>query len=162
MPIKEKLTKEIKWIAPEFEYFKKDITWSWLVIIVGFIVAAVALWQRNFLFFVFVIIATLLILFWGKQTPRDIEFTLDEHGLDIEKKKFYPFYDFEGFAVKPPIRDEKFTDLILKFRRRLKPYLKIRIESKNIDKYKKFINQYLPEIEYEESLTDHLAKILRF
>lgn len=163
MVTKEKPIKEIKWVAPEFEYFAKDITWHWLVVILGIIFIAIALWQKNFLFAIFVIISVLLILFWGKQKPRDVEFTLDEHGLDIEKKKFYPYHSFEGFSVRPPItKDEEFTDLVLKFKARFRPYFKICIKTKDTEKFKKYTNQYLPEIEYEESVADHIAKILRF
>lgn len=160
---KEAPKNEIKWVAPEFEYFAKDISWSWLVMIVGIIVIAIALWQRNFLFAIFLIISVLLIIFWGKQKPRDIEFTLDEHGLDIERKKFYPYHGFEGFSVRPLMaKDEKYTQLVFKFRARLKPYFKIGIKVNDIEKFKKFINQYIPEIEYEESISDHLSKIFRF
>ena len=163
LPKKETAKNEIKWRAPEFEYFAKDISWSWLVMIIGIIAFAIALWQKNFLFAIFIIIAILLLIFWGKQKPRDIEFTLDEHGLDIEKKKFYPYHSFEGFAVRPPIeKSEENTELIFKFKARLKPYFKIRIAVKDVEKFKKYINQSLPEIEYEESMTDHLARILRF
>jgi len=160
---KEVKKTEIKWIAPEFEYFAKDISWYWLVIIVGIIVIAIALWNKNFLFAIFVIIATLLILSWGKQKPREVEFTLDEHGLDIEKKKFYPYSGFAGFAVRPPLtKDEESTDLVFKFKARFRPYFKIQIKTKDTEKFKKYTNQYLPEIEYEESIADHIAKILKF
>lgn len=147
--------KEIKWTAWEYEFFPKDISWYWLTIIASTLITTFALWQRNFLFAVFVVIAEILILFWGRRLPKKIEFKLNDKGLTIDERTFYPYDGFHGFALKE-------NEIVFRKKNRLAPYLKILAEESKTGEIKKLLSRYLPEIEYEESLADHIAKILRF
>ncbi len=149
------MLKEVRWRAPEFEYRTKGVSWYWLTAIIAILVVAVALWFGNFLFALFVVIAELVVIFWARQLPRELEFKLDEKGLAMEDKKFYPYEDFSGFAVRD-------SEVIFKQKRRLTPYLKILASESDIGRIKSFLSNHLAEIEYEESLIDHLARILRF
>jgi hypothetical protein len=147
--------KEIRWKAPEFEYYHKDVSWYWLTIILSLLVVALAIWQRNFLFAVFAVIAEVLIIFWGRRRPQKIEFQLNDKGLAIGDKTFYPYGGFLGFAFGE-------NEVIFQKKNRFSPYLKVSVEESKSGEIKKLLSRYLPEIEYEESLVDHIAKILRF
>ena len=149
------MLKEIRWRALEFEYHHKSVSWYWLTAIIAIILVAVALWLGNFLFALFVIIAETLIVFWGYRKPLELEFTLDESGLAIEEKKFYPYGVLEGFAVRS-------GEIIFKPKNRFMSYLKIAAVPADIGRIKSFLANRLSEFEYEESLIDHLGKILRF
>ena len=63
---------EIEWQAPEYFHYQKDVSWYWLVLILGIVTIVFALWQKNFLFAVFVIIAEVLLFYWGRTQPRVI------------------------------------------------------------------------------------------
>jgi hypothetical protein len=147
--------KEIRWTAPEFEYYEKGPSWYWLAIIATILLIALALWQRNFLFAVFVAIAALVILNLARKQPREIEFKLDQNGLVIDEKKVYPYETLKGFTISG-------NEIIFQRKSRFSPYFKIFVLEKDKDRVKHFLSQRLPEIEYEESLTDHISRLLRF
>ena len=149
------MLKEIKWSAPEFEHREKGVSWYWLTAIAAITIIGIALWAGNFLFAFFVMIAETLIIFWAHQKPAEIEFKLDENGLTISDKKSYPYETLAGFAVRG-------NEVIFRQKRRLTAYLKIIAGPADIGRIKSFLSDRLPEIEYEESLIEHLARILRF
>lgn len=143
----------IKWRAPEYEYHEKDVSWYWLAIIFVIILVGLSLWQKNLLFAIFVLIAGAVVIFWGRREPRELEFKLEEKGLYIDKK-FIAYEILDGFAVK--------EDLLLKKKSRLRPYLKLPLPDSQKEAAKKHLLPLLPEIEYQESLAEALAKFLKF
>lgn len=154
--------KELSWTAPEFEYHHKTISWHWILIIAAGLLILFSLWQKNFLFAVFVAIAATLIIKWGHREPRYINFRLTGEGLEINKEQ--QVYDnFAGFATHPVHgQDEALSYLILRRKHRLGAYLKVLAPTKLIEDVRILANKYLPEIEYEESLSDHLSRFLKF
>lgn len=159
---------EIIWRAPEFEYREKDVGWYWLTIIIAVVILAIAVWQRNFLFGVFVILAELLILVWGNRKPGMVSFKLNNEGLTIRERKSYRYKDIEGFAIEEgapeQARGEKdeWAMLILKFSGKFKPNLRVNFPKVKIAAVKKTMAEFVPEIEIEPSLMDSLERFLRF
>lgn len=68
------------WEAPEFEHREKDISWYWISIIVATLIIAFAVWQKNFLFGFFIVIAEILFVLWGNEKPRTVEFRITNKG----------------------------------------------------------------------------------
>lgn len=152
---------EIKWQAPEFFYYQKDVSWYWLVLILGVILVAFALWQKNFLFAVFVVIAMFLLFYWGRSEPRSVEFKLNEKGLEIDKK-FHPYEDFVYFSVNENSEINSLNQLNLKTKNRLRSLISIYVEKEKMGVVKKKLSRYLEEIKYEENLIDVFLKLFRF
>lgn len=154
--------KEINWSAPEFEFITKGIGWYWLTIIVAIIMSALALWQENVLFVVFIVIAAILVLSWGKSQPKMIDFRLDENGLAIGEQKNYSYGELKGFTIRRGYVDSELVEIVFQKKSKLSPYVKILASGQDADAIKEFLIQHLSEIEYEESLIEHIARILRF
>jgi hypothetical protein len=154
--------EDIRWSAPEYHYYEKDGSWYWAVIIIAGVIIAFALWQENFLFAVFTLIAGMLVIAWGKREPRMIDFTLSETGLTIEGKKSFPFVNLSGFAIIPDPDHEEFEELILQTKGKLNSLVKIIIAKQRHDVIYASLKDVLPEIEYEASLADHIVRILKF
>lgn len=156
----DKNSKEIIWHAPEFRYYGKDISWYWLSIIGAGVIFLIALWQKNFLFGIFVILAEGLIIFWAKEFPREVRFRLDRKGLWIDESKTYLYENLDGFNI---IEDnDGIGELILKTKSKLHPYLKILVANEMAKEIKDFLKNYLEEIEYEESLSDGISRMIGF
>lgn len=153
---------EIQWSAPEYHYYHKDVSWYWLVIIVGIILIGIAVWQKNFLFAVFIVPAAALTFFWGGREPKTISFTLNARGLNLDGKKFYPLESLEGFAIVADYRDPELSELMLKTKQRFNTWLTVITASERADQIKELLKKHLPEIEYRRSLTEHIGKILKF
>src|SRR3989344_6320247 len=155
--------KEFEWSAPEFEYHPKTISWYWLLAIAGIVIITIALLQKNFLFAIFVLIALVLVWKMGHQHPRYLDFHLDENGLTIDSGRVQPYEGMDGFAVQKIDYDENgLSEIILRRKHRLGTYLRVLIPSRHVGEVKLFLNKYLPEIEYEETLTDHISRLLKF
>src|SRR4051812_48043934 len=90
---------DMQWEAPEFVYRERGVSWYWLTIIVAAAMVAFAVWQRDFLFGVFIIIAEMLAIVWANRTPRMIPFSLSERELAIGSRKRYVVTNMETFSV---------------------------------------------------------------
>ncbi len=117
---------KIEWQAPEFEYREKDISWYWLSIIVAVLILSVSVWQKNFLFAAFVVMAEMLILVWAGRKPREISFSLDEKGLTISGNKSRTFPQginpAENISLPSPSLHDKTIEYSGKVRDKFYPY----------------------------------------
>lgn len=163
---KKSIESAFVWQAPEFEYRPKDASWYWLSLIVGIILIVLAVWQKNFLFMIFVVIAWLVITVMANRFPAVWEFKIDEKGINIalpnEKSngKFYPYAEIEGFDIHSG--GENYKELALKTKSKFSPYLKINIHTADEEKIKDFLLKILPKEEYNQSLVDSFSKLIRF
>jgi len=154
--------EEITWSAPEYHYYEKNVSWYWIVLLMTIFFVGFALWQSNFLFAVFIIIASVLIIAWGKRPPRIITFSLSDKGLSVDEKKFYHFDSVEGFAISPDHMNDGFNELAIQTKGRISGWIKIIIEEEQADAIKALLTKHIEELEYTESLADHLSKLLKF
>lgn len=151
----------IEWQAPEFEHQQKDVSWYWLSLIIGIILLAVSIWQKNFLFTVFIVIAWLVVVYLAGRNPTIWNFKLSEKGIEINlpnndpaSTKFYPYGEIEGFDIH--------GELILKLKKRFSSYLKINFPAEEEKKIKDFLEKYIAKKDYSESLTDSFSKLIKF
>ncbi len=159
-------TPAISWQAPEFESHSKDVSWYWLSLIIAIIILALAIWQKNFLFALFIVIAWLLIFYSSRRPPTVWQFEINGKGIEIslpksrEARKFYSYDDIDGFDIKSA--SAKYGELILKLKAKLSPYLKINIHSADEEKINNFLLRFLPREEYHISLADSVSKLIGF
>lgn len=155
--------KEITWSAPEFEYHHKNAGWYLGVVVIAIAVAALALFQGNFLFAIFTAIAAVLVIKWGAREPRYLDYALTDGALVISGGKAYPYEQLAGFATRRmDALEDGLSELILRKKHRLGSYIKAFFPTRHTEEIKFALNKHLPEIEYEDSMADHLSKFLRF
>lgn len=155
--------KEVRWTAPEFEYFHKGNFWYWLTVLAAGLLIIVSLWQRNVLFAIFIFIAEILFLRLGSQIPQQLDFRLSDLGIELGNKKHYRYEELSGFVTKRlDGHEEGASELILKRKHRLSTNIKILFPTKIWEELRLFINKHLPELEHEESLVEHIGKIIKF
>ncbi len=153
----------VKWRAPEFDYYPKTNSWYWWSIVITLLLLAFAIWQKNFLFAVFIFIAELLVLSWGSRKPQTIEFKLDEKGLTIGGLKHYSYADLKNFGASDlPPTDEKLVELVLYFKRRLRPTMTVLVPRDKAIEVEAAMAKKVPKIEVESTLLDALQKFFRF
>jgi hypothetical protein len=152
---------EIKWHAPEFDFREKDISWYWISIIIAVLLVGAAIWQKNFLFGFFVVVAEILVISWANQEPPLVEFTLNENGVGIGPQKIYAFSEMESFAVDEK-SDNEWPPAYFQFRRKLKIPLKIRVPKDRREEIKKALAQVLTQIEFQQSLLDTVEELVKF
>lgn len=152
---------EIVWQAPSFQYYPKDVSWYWLTILIAVILFFFAIWQKNFLFGVFVIVAEIAVFVLARRQPEIIEFKIDEQGVGILEKMF-SYDELSSFCLRPDNEDKNFQELILKKKVYFNPYVIILIDAKIVPRAQAILSQKLAEEPYQDSLLDILFRWLRF
>ena len=156
---KKQAKKEIQWKAAEYEHFEKDPLWYVGLVVGAIILLLVALWQKNFFFAVFIIIATALVSFFGRRKPRVVEFLIDEKGIHIGNT-VHEYDQIESFSIiqRPGYLDE----LIITKKAALNPHVRIPIDSHLAETAKEFLKERLTEVEHQHSVIDAIADRLGF
>lgn len=153
---------EIEWEAPEYEYYPKSILWFWISIIISIIILIIAIWQKNFLFAILIIIGEILILIWGNSTPKILKFKINNNGIYIGNHNFYNFDNIANFSTTKSLMPN--LDLIkFNFKNKFKFDILILVPENILDDVKIFLEQKnIFETEYNEHFIDFLQKIFKF
>lgn len=152
---------EIQWQAPEFEYHAKDVSWYWGSIVVAVLVLGFAVWQKNFLFGFFVVIAEILILTWAGRTPKLRTFKIAEKGLEIVGQKMYSWNDLDSFSVDEN-RDGENPRIVFRLKKIFHAALTVGMPRSRREEIREQLISFLPEHEYEPSLIDGLERFFGF
>lgn len=119
----------------------------------------VALWQKNFLFGIFVILATGTILFLSQQLPETYSFSLTKDRLVIgDNESEYEYEKFRHFDIYE--FSEGDFEIFFVFKERFKPILRVRIWKGDKEKIENFLSQKLSRKKTDPSLLDILSKIV--
>jgi hypothetical protein len=154
---------ELAWQAPEFEHRPKTSTWYWVSIIVSILLLALAIWQRNFIFAVFVVIAELMLIIWGASEPRMIAFSLNQRGLTIGGAKFYPFSDIKSWSADSEgFFDPEWPDITLHLVHHFHTGLKVKVPRAMFLDVEKALRAHAREVPFEPSMIDVIEKLLGF
>jgi hypothetical protein len=153
---------EINWEAPEFEYYPKGVVWFSITIFIAVLFLAIAIWQKNFLFGVFILLAEILILIWGNQKPRILNFKIDDDKIYAGEHNSYKIENIAAFAFTKSIMPG-FWDLKIYFKNRFGQELKFIIPEEIYEYVRGFlIQKNILEMEYNESLIESLEKLAGF
>ena len=152
--------REIKWSAQEFDRRPKGVSWYWLSMIVAVVILGIAVWQKNFLFGFFVVVAEILVLIWGNREPGVVGFALDAGGLAVGNKK-HIYSEFENFSAEND-QEKEWLNLFLNFKSRIKPALKVKIPKARAGEIKRALASELQEIEHQPSLLDAFEEFFGF
>ncbi len=151
----------IEWTAPEFSYRHKGVSWYWISITLAVLIVGFSIWEKNFFFGVFVVIAEILVLTWANQEPREVSFDLNERGLEIDKLKFYAIADFQNFSIEDAF-DPDWPDIYFEFKSKIKPVLKIKVPGDKLVEIQKNLKTMLPQIPHERTLMEAIEQIIGF
>jgi hypothetical protein len=153
----------IAWQAPEFEHRPKTMAWYWISIIVAILLLALAIWQKNFIFAVFVVIAELMLMIWGSSEPRMIAFALNQRGLTIGGAKFYPFSDVVSWSADSEgFFDPEWPDITLHLVHHFHTGLKVKVPRAMFLEVEKVLRTHAKEVPFKPSMVDVIEKLLGF
>ena len=155
------IVENISWHAPEYEYSPKSSLWYWVSVVVALILIALALWQKNFLFAIFVVVAELIIFSVADKHPKMWEFSIDGRGIYIGKNKAYFYDDLEAFDIHWS-DENNYDQLVLKTKKKFTPIVTINIYKEDKEKIREFLKKYLKHEEIEISLSDILGRLVGF
>lgn len=151
----------LEWEAPEYEHRPKTSLWYWGSILAAILILSAAVWQRNFLFAAFVVLAEILILTWGERPPRTLNFTLTEKGLTIGEHKFYPLGDFKSFSVDHDSHED-WAGIVLFFTSHVRPSILVHAPHSETEEISQALRKKLTEVPWEPNLLDSLERFIKF
>jgi len=108
-------------------------------------------------------VGTAVLIAHAKHEPRAVALKLSDEGLALGENTFYPMKALSGFAVLSA--SDGWADaavLVLEEKRGFAAPVKVFAPARELPAIRAILGDHLPEIEYEESLTDHLFRLLRF
>lgn len=150
---------EITWSAPETHFFEKTNRWYIGTAIVAGLVVLFSLWQGNFLFVVFTVIAEILVLFWGGQKPKAIAYQLDEEGFTTGTRLFR-FQNLTGFALVESLGGPNYFELVFRQKQAVSFYIKALVPNERAEEIGEFLGARLEPFEYTPSLSEALMSRL--
>lgn len=153
---------ETTWAAPEFEYREKDVSWYWISIIVAALIIAFSVWQKDFLFGFFVVIAEILFIVWGNKVPAVVPFVLTDAEITIGGYKSYLMKEFEGWSMDAPGDGAEWAEIMFHFRSHLHPPLILMVPTEKLAELRANLKTVLREVEHQPTLVDSIEKFLRF
>jgi hypothetical protein len=154
---------EIKWRAPEFRYYSKSSSWYYWIIFATLLFLGFAVWQRNFLFGFFMVVAGTLMLSWGGKKPREIDFSLGEKGLTIDAQKPYPYTELKSFAeIEAGPEESPYAEFRIYFKRQLRTGISILVPKERSAQVSEMLGGQLSKTEPELTILDALQRIIRF
>jgi len=148
---------EISWRAAEYDHVEKGLYWYLAVGGVSLLLLAFALWQKNFFFGIFIVIAGIMLIALGNRRPDVLDFKLTEKGFDDGRGSFYEYEQLDHFSVRN--RLGRLDELMLKKKSAFNPFLRIPIDSKTAGEARIFLAQKLTEVEYEPTILDALVDL---
>lgn len=154
---------DIKWKAPEYLFYPKTASWFYWSIFITLAILAFSIWQSNFLFGFFVVVAEMLILSWANRKPEIIDFALDQKGLTIRGVKPYPYTELKSFGLTElEPKESDFVEIILYFKRRLRTAMIILVPKEKSSEIQAALVKKIPKVDADLTIFDALERIIRF
>lgn len=150
----------MEWVAPEFEFHEKGVSWYWISIILAAFMIAFAVWQKDFLFGFFVVVAEMLVIVWGDHEPRLLPFYLSDDHLRIGERKVHLIREFTSWSTDR--NDEEWADLHFYFDSRWRAPLRMIVPHDRIDEFRRNLAPVLKEIKHDLTFIDAIEKIIGF
>lgn len=149
-----------EWTVPEYIKYQHFFGWYIAAFLLGGFFLIHALFTRNFLFVIIILIVGIIIYLHERNTPAMIEFLITEDGI-VFGEKFYPYKTFESFWLvynPPDVKTLYFT-----FGQVLRSELPIHLETQHPIAIRNILLNYLPEdIEKEEeAVEEQLSRLFR-
>lgn len=152
--------ESISWKAAEFHFIEKDALWHTGIVLAGVLLLIFAYATHNLFFGIFVVIATILVMEFGRRRPRILEYGVTNNGLTIEKKLYLPYEKIESFRIHK--RQNRLDELVFKKHSKVNPFLYVPVDEKTALMAQEFLLRYLPEDEHDESFVEIIAEWIGF
>lgn len=139
----------IDWSAPEYSHKERSNDWFWTLGLVTIVSCGIAIWLKNYVFSIFLLISGgCLILFTFRQPP-DVAYTIETKGLSMGKD-LHPWKSIKSFNIKN-IETEPYAKLMIETSKYMLPIYTIPIPKELEDHIKETLLLVIPRSQIDES-----------
>jgi len=151
----------ISWQVPEYEKHERNKSWYIFAGIIGLLFLVYAIYTKNFLFAVIIIVVALIIILHDSREPDLIKTSITDEGI-IVGRKFYDYDEIKNFSIvyKPK---KKVKNLYFEFKNVIRQRLSIPLDDINPLSIRETLLKYLPEDldRTDQPLSEGLAKMFK-
>lgn len=147
----------ISWEAPSFYYNPQKRYLSLVIMALLAGAAALIIFRYDTLTSVFLILASLVLLLYGKQKPTQSKIVIDQSGVSVDDIVYY-YKDLKSFWIEYNPGGPK--ELSLESAKWYMPYVKVLLNEQNPIEVRSLVINFLPEKEHENSLVDLIGRRL--
>ena len=149
----------ITWTASEFVAHHKGFRW-YLALIAVTIVLDAGIWLATKDKITTVVIFLVIILFGvaAARKPRELDYSLDDRGLAIDKR-FFAYNELRSFAI---IKEGAFSSLVFTPFKRFAPWIKVYYDPTDEPKILALLSSHVPLEEKTPDLTDRFMWRIKF
>ncbi|MEK7680530.1 MAG: hypothetical protein AAB348_00560 [Patescibacteria group bacterium] len=146
-----------EWVIKEYDKYDRSRRWYFVAGIFGILMLVYALFARNYLFVLIVILFGIILFMQDMQEPMEVDFAITETGL-VLGNRFYPFKEFDSYYIiynPPDVKSLYFlTKSVMRHR------LQIPLFDFDPRPIREYLNHYIVEdVEKEEEpFTDRIAR----
>ena len=153
----EFVSPKISWEAPSFYYNpqKRYLSLVTMALMAGAV--ALLIFKYDTLTSIFLILASLVLLLYGKQKPTISKITVNQSGILIGDIMYY-YKDLKSFWIEYNPGGPK--ELSLESAKWYMPYVKVMLNEQNPVEVRSLVINFVPEKEHENSLVDQIGRRL--
>jgi hypothetical protein len=138
---------------------ERSVDWFWALVIIGIGGATLAFIFNNYLFGVFIVIATIAIVFFATQKPHKLQCSVTQEGVSIGEQHI-PFSKIESFWVE---EYEDVAKLILHTKNNISPISSLYFfEKENIEILRENLAEFAEEKHLVEPISYQILEKLGF
>ncbi|MBI2356228.1 MAG: hypothetical protein HYV13_03435 [Candidatus Doudnabacteria bacterium] len=158
--MKNQITLEIAWQAPEFKEHKKSMQWFLAFGTISVALMAYAVYSRSLISIISFAVGILITYFFAVQKPKNQTYSISGMGVAINNN-LIPYKNIRKFWI---IYNPQATKTLnLETTGYLNNQVSIELGNQDPVAVKLYLKRYLPEdLDKEESLTDVLARKAKF
>ncbi|MEI7620574.1 MAG: hypothetical protein WCJ57_03320 [Candidatus Falkowbacteria bacterium] len=155
------VVKNIAWEIPEYEKHEKNRNWYIIAGVIALALIAYAVFTRNYLFALIIVIIAFIIITRDGQDPIVVTFSIEPTGVGVGQR-FYSYDTFKDFAVVYRPKDN-IKGLYLNFKNTMRPHLSIPLKDANPVEVRNYLVRFLAEdLERNDApLSEGLSKALK-
>lgn len=138
---------KVEWKALEYNHKEHSVDWYWAVGLVTLVVCGIAIWTKNYVFGIFILIAGATLLLVNIRHPEQVDYSIESSGLTMGKDK-YEWARIKGFDIK---KGEDISKLLIETNKHFLPVYTIPIPNDLVPEVKESLQKIIPLIELNES-----------
>lgn len=157
---KNESPKSIAWDAPEFVHYPKNIWWYVFLIVVGLGFVIFFSFQKDFLTAGLFFLLLVIIIYYGKATPRLLHIEITTHGIKINDNRL-SYQQIKSFwlVYDPPTVKTLNFETTANFNR----FLTLQLGEQNPLPVRELLLEYLAEdLDRGEQTVDKISRNLKF
>lgn len=139
----------IEWSAPEYTHKERGNDWFWTLGLITIVACVIAIWLKNYVFAVFLIISGCCLIMFTMRRPQDVTFIVETKGLTMGRD-LHPWKSLKSFNIKNNDTDV-YAKLLIETSKYFLPIYTLPFPKEKVDEMKETLLKVLPRSEIDES-----------